>query len=53
MELIPYNFFINIVEVDNPATKSSSRDDGLVAILAISINMVHDPDGTRFDAGSC
>ena len=31
-------------EVANIATKPSSRDDGFVAKLAISTNMLHKPD---------
>ena len=31
-------------EMDNKATKPSSRDYGLVARLAISTNMLHKPD---------
>ena len=37
----------------NLATKPSSRDDGLVDILSISTNMLHEPDGPCFDAESC
>ena len=32
------------------ATQPSSRDDGLVARIAISTNMLHEPDGTWFNA---
>ena len=33
----------------NLATKPSSRDDGLVARLAISTNMLHKPDAPGLD----
>ena len=33
-----------LVEMSNLATKPSSPDDGLVARLAISTNMLHEPD---------
>ena len=35
------------VEMANISTKPSSRDDGIVARLAISTNMLHEPDGPQ------
>ena len=37
----------------NLATNPSSLDDGLVARLSISTHILHEPDGPRFDVGSC
>ena len=45
--------FDQIVEMANLATKPSSRDDGLVARLSISTNMLHKPYVPRFNVGSC
>ena len=42
-----------VVDMANLATTPSSSDDGLVARLAISTNMLHKPDGPQFDAGHC
>ena len=41
------------VEMNSIATKPSSRDDCLVAIISISTSMLHEPDGPRFEAGIC
>ena len=40
------------VDMDNLATKPSSRDDGLVARLSISTNMLHKPDLSASRSGT-
>ena len=40
-------FFIEADKMTNIAAKPSSRDDGLVSILVILSNMLHEPDGPR------
>ena len=36
----------------NIATKTPPRDDGLVALLAISTNMIHEPDMSADRSGT-
>ena len=45
-EKIPY-FRATAVDMANLATKPSSRDDGLMARLSSSTNMLHELDGPR------
>ena len=46
------NIFGSVVEIANLATKPTSRDDDLVAILAISTNMLHKPDLSTARSGT-
>ena len=52
MDCLIFPVFMS-AEMANISTKPSSRDNGLVDILSISTNMLHKPDGPRFDTGDC